>query len=59
MRATLTFHIYSNSRGHGITVAVDEGARPAGEFQITRAAWKRLRARITFGRGIRIREYRD
>jgi hypothetical protein len=59
MRTALTFHIFPNPQGHGITVAVDEGARPAGEFQITRAAWKRLRARITFGRGIRIREYRD
>jgi hypothetical protein len=59
MRAALTFHIYPNPRRHGITVAVDESARAAGEFRITRAAWRRLRARITFGRGIRIREYRD
>jgi hypothetical protein len=54
----LTFHAYPTPpQGDRVLVAVTEGRTAAGEFEVTAAAWKRVRRCLTPSPAVRIRDY--
>ena len=55
MSRLVTFHVYPNPpKGTRVLIGVNEGRRAAGEFELTAAAWRKVRESLTPGPGVRI-----
>jgi hypothetical protein len=58
MASVVTFHVFPTPpQGDRVLVAVTEGRKAAGEFEVTAVAWDRVRRCLTPAPGVRIREY--